>query len=134
MSRMSLERAPNASWERPTYQWEVARDESRALRLFGTLGRRELERVVTAMVECGRSPRDFVCVDFEGVEHVDYRAVPEFTAALLRMRNRGALTWFVGMSPYVRALFQVAGQGSTLGRLEWRPEAARNDAWSTRGI
>jgi len=150
MSRIVNEVASTGPWERPTYQWEIGRDESRALRLFGTLGRRELARVLTAMIECGRSPRDFVCVDFEGVEHLDYRALPEFTAALLHLRNRGALTWFVGMSPYVRSLFQVAGQGSALGRLEWRPEvpeaggraerdradreAARANAWSKTGI
>src|SRR6266852_314395 len=68
------------------------------------------------LLESGGSPRDFIRVEFEDVDHLDYRALPEFTAALQRLRDRGASLWFVGLSPYVRALFHVAGQGPALGR------------------
>src|SRR6185295_286233 len=87
---------------------------------FGTLGRRELMRVVDAMVESGGSPRDSLRLDFEDVSHLDYRGLSEFTSALQRMRDRGASIWFVGLNPYLRALFHVAGQAPALNRLEWR--------------
>ena len=141
--------------DRPTYQWEPARSGAPlTLHLHGALGYRELRRVVDALLDGARSPRDLVCVDFEGVEHVDYRAIPEFMAALGHFRNRGATVWFVGVSDYVRALFQVSGQGPALGRLSWWLEATthtfgdrrdggvlrgqldstRDEAWSMTGI
>jgi len=107
--------------ERPTYQWEAARGSGPAeLRLFGLLRRRDLALVQDSLLRRCRSPRDLVCVDFEEVEHVDYRALPEFARSLLLQRDRGASVWVVGLSPYVRALFQVAGQGPALAKLEWR--------------
>jgi len=90
------------------------------LRLFGRLGARELQHVVDAVVERARSPRDLVCIVFEDVEHLDYRALSGFAEALARHRNRGASIWFVGLSPYLRCLFQVAGQGPLARQLEWR--------------
>ena len=132
--------------DRPTYQWEAARGGGAlALRLFGTLGRRELTRVVDTMVESGSSPRDSLRIDFEDVSHLDYRGLSEFTLALQRLRDRGASIWFVGLNPYLRALFHVAGQAPALNRLEWRapelestsftrspagiPGAGREEAW-----
>jgi len=107
--------------DRPTYQWEAARGCGPAeLRLFGMLGRREFPLVLDSLLRRCRSPRDLVCVDFEEVEHVDYRSLPEFAKSLLLQRDRGASIWLVGLSPYLRALFQVAGQGPALARLEWR--------------
>ena len=109
------------SVERPTYQWEPARGSGPAeLRLFGLLRRRDLALVLDSLLRRCRSPRDLVCVDFEEVEHVDYRALPEFAKFLLLHRDRGASIWVVGLSPYLRALFQVAGQGPALAKLEWR--------------
>ena len=144
MRAMADSRSPGAA-DRPTYQWEVARGGALALRLFGSLGRRELTRVVDAMVESGASPRDFLRIDFEDVSHLDYRGLSEFTSTLQRLRDRGASIWFVGLSPYLRALFHVAGQAPALNRLEWRapelesasfarrpaeiPGAAREEAW-----
>jgi anti-anti-sigma regulatory factor len=117
---------------RPTYQWEAPRSGVQTLRLFGRLGRGELRRVVDAVTERGRSPREHVCIDFEEVEHLDYRALPEFSAALARQRDRGASIWFVGLNPYLRCLFQVAGEGPLSRQLEWR-SAAEPDAPSYSG-
>jgi ABC-type transporter Mla MlaB component len=118
---------------RPTYQWEGARGGSmHALHLYGPLGQRELSRVVDSMIETGGSPRDFVCVDFEDVDHLDYRALPEFASALQRLRERGASVWLVGLSPYLRALFHVAGQGPALSRLEWRSELITSGSFVRR--
>ena len=145
MRAMIDPRSPGAT-DRPTYQWEAVRGGGAlALRLFGTLGRRELARVVDAMVESGGSPRDSLRIDFEDVSHLDYRGLSEFTSALQRLRDRGASIWFVGLSPYLRALFHVAGQAPALNRLEWRapelefagisrrpagiPAPAREEAW-----
>ena len=113
------------SMDRPTYQWEPARGSGPVeIRLFGMIGGRDLALVVDSLQRRCCSPRDLVCVDFEEVEHVDYRALAEFAKALLHQRDRGASIWLVGLSPYVRALFQVAGQGPALARLEWRePDA-----------
>lgn len=107
--------------DRPTYQWEPARDQGGiALRLFGILGRRELQRISEAVQERCRSPRDLVWIDFMDVMHLDFRALAEFVGTQERQRRRGASIWFTGLSPYLRALFQVAGQGPALNRLEWR--------------
>jgi ABC-type transporter Mla MlaB component len=112
---------PRGSIDRPTYQWEPARGRGPAvLRLFGILGQRELARVLDALLTRCPSPRDLVCIDFEEVDHLDYRALPEFANVLFAQRDRGSSIWLVGLSPYLRALFQVAGQGPVLGRLEWR--------------
>ena len=109
------------SLDRPTYQWEAGRGNGPTeLRLFGVLGQRELARIVDSLLTRCRSPRELVCIDFEEVDHLDYRALPEFASALLGQRDRGCAVWLVGLSPYLRALFQVAGQGPVLGRLEWR--------------
>jgi anti-anti-sigma regulatory factor len=106
--------------DRPTYQWEPARGQGGiALRLFGLLGRRELQRIVDTVQERCRSPRDLVWIDFSDVVHLDFRALAEFVQAHERQRHRGASIWFTGLSPYLRALFQVAGQGPALCRLEW---------------
>jgi anti-anti-sigma regulatory factor len=113
---------------RPTYQWESPRGGALAIRLFGALGRSELRRVVDALAERVRSPRDLVCLDFEEVEHLDYRALPEFVAALARHRDRGASVWLVGLHPYLRCLFQVAGQGPIARQLEWEPASERDRA------
>ncbi len=120
--------------DRPTYQWENPRGGALSLRLFGRLGRDELRRVIDAMMDRVRSPRDLVCIDFEEVEHMDYRALPEFAAALARQRNRGASIWFVGLSPYLRCLFQVAGEGPLSRQLEWRSAAeSETPMFSSRG-
>jgi anti-anti-sigma regulatory factor len=92
------------------------------MRLYGTLGARELARVTAALHERGRSPRDLVTIDFEQVVHLDYRALPEFAAELARHRDRGAVIWLMGLNDYVRRLFDVAGQGPILRRMEWSPE------------
>jgi anti-sigma B factor antagonist len=114
--------SPRAA-DRPTYQWETVRGGgAHTLRLFGVLGRRELVRVVDTLLESGSSPRDFVRIDFEDVSHLDYRGLSEFTRALQRVRDRGASVGFVGLSPYLRALFHVAGQGPGLSRLEWHAQ------------
>jgi ABC-type transporter Mla MlaB component len=113
---------PSGLADRPTCQWEPARDSTPlTLRLFGSLGARELRRVVDMVREGGRSLRENLCIDFEGVEHLDYRALPELVGALTQSRSRGAFVWFVGLNPYLRSLFHVSGQGPALGRLEWRP-------------
>lgn len=107
--------------ERPTYQWEPVRGHGGvSLRLFGLLGARELERVCEAVQERCRSPRDLVWIDFTETAHLDFRALAEFVLSLERQRHRGASIWFTGLTPYLRALFQVAGQGPALNRLEWR--------------
>ena len=141
---------------RPTFQWDpVPVGGALTLRLFGALGSRELTRVAEAVRDRGRAPRDLVCIDFTDVTHLDFRALPEFTLAISRLRNQGASIWFLGLSPYGRSLFAVAGQGPALRRLEWRapdevdssslaiphvdtrtPSAwtARDEAWSATGI
>jgi anti-anti-sigma regulatory factor len=106
--------------DRPTCQWELSRAGGPVrLRLYGVLGARDLDRVVDTLRERCRAPRDLACIDFDEVEHLDYRALPDFVARLDRQRERGASIWIVGLSPYLRALFQVAGQGPALARLEW---------------
>lgn len=110
------------SMERPLFQWEAASGLSSAtLRLFGSLGRRELALVVETIADRARSPRDVVSIDFENVVHVDFRALAEFAQKVARHRHRGASIWLVGLSPYVRCLFDVAGQGSVVRQLAWEP-------------
>jgi ABC-type transporter Mla MlaB component len=99
--------------ERPTFQWDAAREAgARTIRLYGRLGGRELQRVLDAIVERARSPRDTIHVDFSGVEHIDFRAVADFLAALGRLRDRSASIWIIGASPYIRQLMDVSGEGS----------------------
>jgi anti-anti-sigma regulatory factor len=118
--RAAVPTRPPHVLDRPTYQWEPARGQGGiALRLFGLLGRRELQRIVETVQERCRSPRDLVWIDFSDVVHLDFRALAEFVQAHERQRHRGASIWFTGLSPYLRALFQVAGQGPALCRLEW---------------
>jgi ABC-type transporter Mla MlaB component len=109
-------------FERPSMQWEAPRGAGAlTVRLFGTLDSRALARVCEAIAERGRAPRDLVVVDFEQVEHLDYRALPDFARAALSQTGRGANVVFVGLSRYLRDLFDIAGQGPTLRRLEWQP-------------
>ena len=127
--------------DRPTCQWEFSRAGGPVrLRLYGVLGPRDLDRVADTLRERCRAPRDFACVDFDEVEHLDYRALHDFVARLERQRERGASIWMVGLSPYLRSLFQVAGQGPALARLEWSAveetapggqarETSRIEAW-----
>jgi len=106
----------------PAFQWDMGRGAGpRVVRLFGHLGERELQHVIAAIRERGRSPRDLVCLDFEQVTHVDYRALSGFARALTRQANTGADICLVGLSAYVLALFGVSGQGPALRRLEWKP-------------
>jgi ABC-type transporter Mla MlaB component len=106
--------------DRPTCQWELSRQGGPVrLRLYGVLGPRDLDRVADTLRERCRAPRDLACVDFDEVQHLDYRALQDFVARLMRQRERGAAVWITGLSPYLRALFQVAGQGPALARLEW---------------
>lgn len=114
-------RAERAAHEAmPVFQWDPARDPgTRTLRLFGSLGERELRRVLDAIVERARGPRDFLLIEFSDVEHVDFRAVPDFLAALGRWRDRNAAIWLVGVSPYVRRLMDVSGQGALRRALSW---------------
>lgn len=124
MTRSAVAPRARLAADRPTYQWEPARDRGGiALRLHGLLGRRELERVSEAVQERCRSPRDLVWIDFTDVAHLDFRALSEFVRSQERERHRGASIWFTGLSPYLRALVQVAGQGPALNRLEWRAAA-----------
>ena len=122
MTPLALARQPVAH-ERPIYQWEGATGGAATLRLFGTLGRRELSLALEAIVERARAPRGVVCIDFEHVEHIDFRAAPEFAHRLARQRDRGSSIWLTGMSPYVRSLFDVAGQGAIIGQFTWNAEA-----------
>lgn len=127
--------------DRPTCQWELSRAGGPVrLRLYGVLGPRDLDRVADTLRERCRAPRDLACVDFDEVEHLDYRALQDFVARLERQRERGASIWMVGLSPYLRSLFQVAGQGPALARLEWSAveetapggqarETSRIEAW-----
>ena len=109
--------------ERPMYQWEAASGLSPAtLRLFGSLGRRDLAIVQETIAERARSPRDVLSIDFENVVHLDFRALPELAQKLARHRHRGASIWLIGLSPYVRCLFDVAGQGSIMRQMAWEPE------------
>jgi len=109
----TLRRDRTSVGEHPTYQWDAALDAgARTIRLYGRLGERELRRVLDAIVERARSPRDTVHVDFSGVSHIDFRAVAEFLAALGRLRDRSASIWIVGASPYIRQLMDVSGEGS----------------------
>jgi len=122
----SMSRRPAA--DRPLLTWEPASGRSAAtLRLVGVLGRRELAFVLETIAERARAPRDVVSIDFEQVIHVDFRALPEFAQKIARQRHRGASIWLVGLSPYVRRLFDVAGQGSWVRQLEWRPERKAAD-------
>ena len=105
------------------FQWEAASGPTSAtLRLYGSLGRRELALVVETIAERARSPRDVLSIDFENVVHLDFRALPEFAQRVARHRHRGASIWLIGLSPYVRSLFDVAGQGSVVRQLAWQPE------------
>lgn len=120
---------PTLRADRPTCQWELSRAGGPVrLRLYGVLGSRDLDRVADTLRERCRAPRDLACVDFDEVEHLDYRALADFVARLGRQCERGAAIWIVGLSPYLRALFQVAGQGPALARLEWgAAESAGNE-------
>lgn len=104
----------------PAFQWDPVRGlGAHTLRLFGCLGTHELGHVVETMTRHARSPRDLVWIDLSEVRHIDYRAIPEFTRALLRLRERGASVRLVGIRDYVRSLFGVAGEGPALARLTW---------------
>ena len=122
---MILSAAPTRrafAFDRPAIQWDAPRGAGPlTVRLFGRLGARELGQVAEAIAERGRSPRDLVLVDFEQVEHLDYRALPDFVRAVLAQMNRGAEVRFAGMTRYLRDLFDVSGQGPILSRLEWMP-------------
>ena len=110
------------AFDRPVFQWDARRGTGpMVVRLFGRLGGHELAQLAEALRERGRSPRDLVCLDFEQVTHLDYRALPEFARALARQQSAGADVVLAGMSGYVRRLFDAAGQGPTLRRLEWKP-------------
>ena len=123
MSPLALARRPSAH-ERPIYQWESGAGGAHAtLRLFGSLGQRELTLALDAIVERARSPRDVIYIDFEHVAHVDFRAVPEFARRLARQRDRGSSIWLQAMTLYVRSLFDVAGQGAIVRQLTWNAEA-----------
>ena len=106
--------------DRPVFQWDSRHAAGPwVVRLFGRLGWRELRQLTQAIRERGRSPRDLVCLDFEQVTHLDYRALPEFAIALTRQPCVGSDVCLIGMNDYVRMLFDVAGQGTTRRRLEW---------------
>jgi len=110
------------SFDGPVFQWDAPRSAGPlVVRLFGRLGARELSQLILAIRERGRSPRDLVCLDFEQVTHLDYRALPEFARALSRQQSTGADACLLGMSDYVRKLFDAAGQGPALRRMEWNP-------------
>ena len=110
------------AFDRPVFQWDARRGAGPlVVRLFGRLGARELEQMAEAIRDRGRSPRDLVCLDFEQVTHVDYRELPDFVRALARQQNRGADVCLMGMNAYLRKLFDVAGLGPALRRLEWKP-------------
>ena len=110
------------AFDRPVLQWDVRRGAGAlVVRLFGSLGERELRQIAEAISDRGRSPRDLVCLEFEQVTHLDYRALAEFTRALARQGNRGANVCLAGLSAYLKGLFDVAGLGPTLRRLEWMP-------------
>ena len=84
---------------------------------------RELALALDAIAERARSPREVICIDFEHVEHLDFRAAPEFAHRLVRQRDRGSSIWLTGLTPYVRSLFDVAGQGAVVGQFTWNVEA-----------
>ena len=110
------------AFDAPVFQWDARRGMGPlVVRLFGRLGARELVLLAQAIQERGRSPRDLVCVDFEQVTHLDFLALPELARALARQQSAGADVVLAGMSGYVRRLFDAAGQGPTLRRLEWKP-------------
>jgi anti-anti-sigma regulatory factor len=104
----------------PLYQWDASREPGVVtLRLFGRLGDEEFGRVLEALQARVRGPRDVVTLDFEGVEHVDFRAVAGFLSSLARWRDRGAAVWLVAVSPYIRQLMDVSGQGALRRSLSW---------------
>ena len=106
----------------PAFQWDMGRGAGpRVVRLFGHLGERELQHVIAAIRERGRSPQDLVCLDFEQVTHLDYKALSGFARALTRQASMGSDVFLVGVSAYIHALFGVAGQGPAMRRLEWKP-------------
>ena len=110
------------AFDRPVFQWDARRGMGPlVVRLFGRLGARELDLLAQAIQERGRSPRDIVCLDFEQVTHLDYRALPEFARALARQQSAGADVVLTAMSGYVKRLFDAAGQGPAWRRLEWNP-------------
>lgn len=131
---MSLGAVPSRrafAFDRPAIQWDAPRSAGiHTVRLFGPLGARELGQVAGAVAERGLSPRDLVLIDFEQVEHLDYRAIPDFVRVIASQANRGAEVRFTGMSRYLRDLFDVSGQGPALCRLEWMPEG--DAAWARR--
>jgi len=110
------------SFDRPVFQWD-ARPGAGPLvvRLFGRLTAHELRQMAQALRDRGRSPRDLICLDFEQVTHIDYRALPDFARALTRQQSAAADVCLIGMNAYVKSLFDVAGQGPTVRRLEWKP-------------
>jgi anti-anti-sigma regulatory factor len=111
------------AFDRPAIQWDALRGAGPlTVRLFGLLGSRELAQVAEALARRGTSPRELICLDFEQVDHVDYRALPEFVGALLRHQNRGSRVCLAGLSRYVRNLFDVAGEGPALRQLEWKAD------------
>ena len=107
----------------PAFQWDAGRGRGRPheLRLFGSLGERELQHVIAAIQERGRCPRELVALDFEQVTHMDYRALPAFARALTRQASTGSDVCLVGLSDYIRALFGVAGLGPAMRRMERKP-------------
>lgn len=109
------------AFDPPSFQWDACGAGPLVVRLFGRLEQRELASVVVAIQERGRSPRDLVCLDFEQVTHLDYKALPPFARSLEKQASTGADVCLMGMSDYVRRLFDVAGQGPALRRMEWKP-------------
>lgn len=122
--------ATRPAWgERPTFQWDAARGTGAVtLRLFGRLGDRELRKVLEALIERVRSPRDSVAVDLAGVDHLDFRAVGDFLRALDHLRDRCAAVWLVGASPYVKQLMDVSGQGALRRSLSWDAGSSESPA------
>ena len=119
-------RGPGAALDaRPVYQWEPTREPGpRTIRLFGRLGDGELRRILQAVVAQDRAPRESIFIDFSDVEHVDFRGVADFIAALARWRDRRSGVWMIGVSPYVRQLMDVSGQGALRRALSWDADVA----------
>ena len=112
------------AFDRPVFQWDARRGTGPlVVRLFGRLAARELQQLAQAIQERGRSPRDLVCLDFEQVTHLDYRALPEFARSLTRQQSAGADVVLAGMSEYVRRLFDALG----IARLAPHHPAPRRD-------
>lgn len=73
----------------------------------GWLGRRELREFADRLMRIPLASAERLVIDWSGVRHCDFRALPLLGAALLRLRESGLTVIGFGMSNYLLAIALV---------------------------